>query len=440
MADSPETKIEPLVQERRSLRRIFPALLLVMVLGALGIAALVGWQDRKPTREDGPGYHWQQALQALQADDLPLAKTHLAQCLEVWPIHAEAHFLLARACRRTDDPSSWQAHLRRAEVLGWDKDSVHFERDLMQAQRGNLRQVEEGLLAELASPSPEGEIAFEALAKGYLKTHQLDALLALTRQWMERSPDHWQPRLFRGRVFQLGHSTDAAIAEYRQVLELKPDQLDARRELADVLMMNAEYQKALEEFQTYLPRRPDDPDAQVGLANCQFSLGQFEAARATLAALFAKHKEHAAGYFVRAKVELALNQPNEALHWLRRAEVLAPHEPDITYNLVLALRRVGQQEEAKKYEQQLQAIRRQFDRLDDLKKQILSNPRSAALRQQAGAVALDLGRNEEAMHWLESALQLEPNHGPTHKLLAEYYEKVGDRRRAADHRRQAEGK
>src|SRR5438445_12961626 len=113
--------------------------------------------------------------------------------------------------------------------------------------------------------------------------------------------------LFRGRVFQLCHSTDRAIAEYRRVLELKPDHLEANLELANALMVNAAFQEAAEHFQTYLQRCPDEPGASVGLANCQFSLGQFEAARTSLETLFSRYKGHAAGFFVRAKVELALN-------------------------------------------------------------------------------------------------------------------------------------
>src|SRR5438105_10160138 len=248
MADSPATKSEVSFQERCFARWFVVALVAVFFLGALGTYALVRWQGPKEALEDGAGSHWQQALQALEAADFPQAKTHLAQCLEVWPIHAEAHFLMARTCRRANDYSGWQVHLRRAEVLGWDKDSLRLERDLMQAQRGNLRGVENSLLDHLDSLPPEEEVIREALAKGYLKTQLLDALLELTRTWVERYPDHWQPRLFRGRVFQLGHSTDRAIAEFRHVLERKPDHLEAHLELAEALMVNAEFQEALEHF------------------------------------------------------------------------------------------------------------------------------------------------------------------------------------------------
>src|SRR5260370_41891565 len=136
MSDSPATKIEVSSQERCFARRFVVALVAVFFLGALGTYALVRWQAPKKGED---GSHWQQAVQALEADDFALAKTHLAQCLEVWPIHAEARFLMARTCRRADDYAGWQVHLRRAEVLGLDKDSLHLERAPMQAPAGALR-------------------------------------------------------------------------------------------------------------------------------------------------------------------------------------------------------------------------------------------------------------------------------------------------------------
>ncbi len=322
--------------------------------------------------------------------------------------------------------------------MGWNKDALDLERDLMQAQQGHVLPVERKLLDYLAAHPADEEIVCEALARGYLAAQLLVPLLELTRIWIERYPDHWQPHLSRGRVFQLGHSTDRAISEYRYVLERKPDHAAAHRELAEALMVNAEFAEALTHFEAYLRHHPEEPGAQVGRANCQFSLGQFDAARASLDQLFSRTQEVAAACFVRAKVELAVDQPGEALRWLTRAEALAPHEPDITYYQVLVLQRLGRADEAKKYEQKLQTDRRQFDRLDEIKKQILTDARNPTLRQQAGAVALSLGRKLEALNWLDSALLLEPNHAPTHRLLAEYYEKSGEGQRAAYHRRQAE--
>lgn len=311
----------------------------------------------------------------------------------------------------------------------------------MQAQSGDLHAVEQRLLADLSKASPSEQInIFEALAQGYLKIDRLTDVLALTREWIERYPNQWQPRFFRGRVFQLGHSPDRAIAEFRRLLELNPDHVYAHFELAGALLLNSNLPEAREHFQIFLRHYPDDPAALAGLANCQFSLGEFEAAEATLSKLLAKQPEHAAGCFLQAKLELARNKPQEALRWLKRGEALAPYEMDILYNLVLVYQRLGKDDEAKQAEQKLHEARQRFNRLGAIKKQILTEPGSANLRHEAGAIALGLGREEEALHLLHSVLHLDPNHQATHQLLADYYVKHGDGMRAANHRRKAQEK
>ena len=80
-----------------------------------------------------------------------------------------------------------------------------------------------------------------------------------------------------------------------------------------------------------------------------------------------------------------------------------------------------------------------FERLEDLKKQLLKDPENTALRFEAGTVCLELHREEEAARWFQSVLRLDPRHVPTHKTLADYFQKHGDSQRAEYHRRRAEG-
>jgi Tfp pilus assembly protein PilF len=418
--------------------RLLLALGLLLLLGALGV--FIPWRQPNSADDNSASSHWQQALQALAQDDFVLAKSHFAQCLQVWPLNAEVHFLLAQASRRADDPAGWQVNFRRAEVLGWDRSSLDLERDLMQAQSGDLQRIENRLLNRLDSSSGDEELIREALAKGYLKTDHLDALLALTRTWISHYPDHWQPRLFRARALQLLHSVDAAVNEYGRVLELKGDHAEAHFELAGALLVNSRFREAAAHFQRYLQSHSTDSAALVGLANCQLSLGEMKAARATLDRLFAMHQEGAAGLFVRAKIELAEGRPEQALHWLKKAEARAPHETDITYNLIQTFQQLGNQQEAQAYVRKLQDLRQKYEQLERIKTRIRAQPEDLALRDEAGALSLGLGRYEEAGRWLGSALQLDPNHRPTHQIMAEYFQKLGKADLAAYHQRKSDGK
>src|SRR5205823_186963 len=102
----------------------------------------VGWKARhlftlSPVVTEAES-HWQQANEAIVAREFPQAIAHLERCLESWPLNAEAHFLMARTCRRANQLSDWQQHLARAAVLNWPKDQIDLEMQLQRAQRGDI--------------------------------------------------------------------------------------------------------------------------------------------------------------------------------------------------------------------------------------------------------------------------------------------------------------
>jgi tetratricopeptide (TPR) repeat protein len=151
--------------------------------------------------------------------------------------------------------------------------------------------------------------------------------------------------------------------------------------------------------------------------------------------LLDRQNDHAAGLLLRAKVEIVTGSPAEALKWLQRAETLAPAETDIVHTLALVARQLGQPEAAQKYEARLHELRQQIDRLETLRKQIQDEPENLTPRYEAGVASLRLRREEEAAEWFQSVLRLDPKHVPTHQALAEHFEAVGDRKRAAYHRK-----
>jgi Tfp pilus assembly protein PilF len=46
---------------------------------------------------------------------------------------------------------------------------------------------------------------------------------------------------------------------------------------------------------------------------------------------------------------------------------------------------------------------------------------------------LENGHQQEGLKWTSEILRAEPRHGPTHRLLAEYYQKQGNAGRANYH-------
>ena len=56
-------------------------------------------------------------------------------------------------------------------------------------------------------------------------------------------------------------------------------------------------------------------------------------------------------------------------------------------------------------------------------------------RFEAGSILLRVGEEEEGLRWLRSALRVDPTHRPTHRALADYYQRKGDKEQAEKHRK-----
>ena len=62
------------------------------------------------------------------------------------------------------------------------------------------------------------------------------------------------------------------------------------------------------------------------------------------------------------------------------------------------------------------------------------NPNDPALHYEAAMITMRAGYVEEGVHWLQSCLKVDPNYAPAHKVLATYYQRVGDQGRFNYHR------
>jgi tetratricopeptide (TPR) repeat protein len=408
-------------------------------LAALGV---LGYWYFGPARQATPPageaeLHWRQAQAAYESGDLAACQAHLGRCLEDWPLHAGAHFLLARTCRRLDNLPEWETQAHWAGLLGWPKEELDFEGRLARAQSGELAQTEALLQNQLDARPADEFLIVEALVKGYLEMHRLHDALHWCTQWQERYPNDPSPWYYRGRAFVESQAPVRAIEDFSHALELKPDFADARRRMASLLMSLGRFQEALGHYEACSASQPDNLDVLLGLASCQFSLGRMADARATLERLIARQPDYPAGLLLQAKLTLGENRPAEALALLRRADLLAPNRTDILTTLTLACRQEHREDEARQYEQKLSRLHEQVRRLEELGGRIRDDPANPALRHEAGTICLALGQEPEAMRWFKSVLRLDPKYQPTHKLLADYWQKHGDPVRAEHHRRLA---
>jgi tetratricopeptide (TPR) repeat protein len=410
--------------------------LLIMVGVGLGLRMADPWHwwDRK-TSEHSVHRYLDQANLAIQDGDFALAKTHLQAILEICPLNARVQFLMARTCRRDDDPAAL-GYLDLAESFGWPRDQILLEHRLRQAQSGDTWSVEEALLEELNRLTPEEQVILEGLVKGYLNSARFADAVAIATTWIKRYPDDWLSYLDRGRGYQGLGQWEKAISDYQKVLKTHPESISATLWCAEAFWALNDYQNALDTYQAYRKMAPDDWESLFAIAECQFSLRQPEA-RATLENLLNKHPQHRRGLLLAAKIDMAENAPAKALPNLRKAMELGSPDPEVLQALIVVLQELKRFEEADQVEKQHRPILEKTKQFNQLKGKIQAEPRDPSLRYQAGILALELGHEKDARDWFQTVLYIDPGHRATHLTLADYWSKHGEPERAAYHRRRA---
>jgi tetratricopeptide (TPR) repeat protein len=369
---------------------------------------------------------WRKARRAIDDYDFESARRHLEECLKVWPQSAETRFLMARTCRRDGDFDQARQYLKEAKRLNWVQPQIQLEYLLMKAQEGLVRQVEPRLRQSLTEGKGDETIIFEALVIGCLQDNLLDEAHQWVTDWIKNFPDDWHARFWKARILEAGLRYDLAAEEYQQVLENNPGHAESHLRGAEMLLKGDRFSEALPHFQVFLQKDPHSPAALLGLARCQRSLEPPAVARATVDQLLADHPDFAAALLLRGRLELDIDNPQEALDWLRRAEELAPFDRDVNQNLAITYRLLKKDQEAAAYERKRQKIDQDYRRMEELTKLIIENPRNVSLRYEAGSILVGLGNLREGMRWLVSALLIDPGHQPSRSLFAQCLEKVGN--------------
>jgi tetratricopeptide (TPR) repeat protein len=437
------------------------------------------------SRELWARYHYRAAQQAHAAKDPAAEYAHLLQCLRVWTTSGETYLLAAQAARRTGDFDEAEKLLKRSDQLAAPPSSVLLERLLLGFQRHPADYDLHALLATARNAPPNQEAVgelLEALSRACLKSFRLSEARSCLDLWIEREPANLQALLWRGWVLeQVSGNSQLPLADYRQAVWHHPNEASALFRLAEILLRAKLPEEALPHLVTLDEKQPDNPLLLVNLAACRQELGEPAAARTLLDRMLTPQRlrlveqlaeraralqpvpEELAsaswyrqafavapfgndgqahyvvdlyirGLLARAALALADGHPAEAETDLRTAVKLDPFDYSATYQLFLCLEQQGRKEETRDWKARLEQITADQKQMSDLVQQVRQAPRNPAPRCAAGKILLRNGQPGEAIRWLESALHEDSTYEPAHALLTEWYDKAGDRDRAAQHR------
>jgi tetratricopeptide (TPR) repeat protein len=381
--------------------------------------------------------NWQQALAALDRHDLDSASTCLDQYLESRPQDAAAWFLAARTARRRGYYAEAERCLTRSQQISGVTAATRLEWDLFRIQQGDLGDTHIRLRATISPQHPDAAMVLEALAQGYLSNGRLMDALEASDMWVAQNPDDPWSWLWRGRAQEKLVKLDPALADYEQALRIAPQDRNVRLALGALLVHGRQAGKAAEHFEYVLEHFPDDRDAQLGLASCRIDLGESVRAEPLLERILASDPTEARALVLRGKAAMEQGDPSSAERWLKTAVQQAPENIEACHQLILVLRAEGKYTEADARAAHLEALNQDIERMDWLAQAVARSPEDAALRHEAGTIALRLGRDDDGVRWLQSALRCPGDHRPTHAALAKHFAARKDPR-ADLHRRLAQ--
>jgi predicted Zn-dependent protease len=415
------------------------------LLGLL-MVALTGCSEIGDTPQaDAYQKHFEAAKSAQLRRDFVRAQAELAECLKIRKDDPEVHFLAARTARRSGDFKKAETHLKECQRLKGDAAAINLEQLLLRAQRGEIAvlgtkevtAVAKDLTKFVNEKHPETPLILEGQAQGYAAAYRHLEALTCWDALLKHESKNTYALVKKARILRDLQASESAVETYRKALALNPDLFEARLGLAEIFLEEKRISEAKENLDKLHQNHSRTATVVLGLAKCDFYQGQPKSAEKRLVALLAEQPRNGEAWYLRGKVE---DDPARAEKCFRKALELDPNAPEYNYSLFICLMKMDKQEEAKQAKKRYEKIVTELRHLVQLMQKVESKPHDASLRSEVGKILLQHGKEQAGLAWLNSALQDDPNHRPTHLLLADYFERAGQKEQAAKHRRLAKEK
>ncbi len=374
------------------------------------------------------------AASALEKRQHDRASAALAVAKFLQADNAHTQFLLGVTHRRKKDFAAAGQHLQRALDLGFDEEAVRRQQLLALAQTRDFDRVEDRWDELLMSAAADGPEISEAFAELLLSRFEIDGALRVLEAWQSDFPADPGPHMMRGKILVVVRNWKDAEAEYQRAIELDPDNAEAKLQKAICQTKQLKHEEAAAILKQLIDGGNHSADVIVNYAACLRKLQGPQVATELLQKYWTTVSDDIDALLEMGRGHMESEQPAEALTYLKQAVEKNPIDREIRYLYAQALQAAGRGDEAQQEFAYVNEATKPVLKLGQLEPALVEDPDNIELRFQIAEITFRYKSRQEGVNWLHSLLHLQPDHVPTHRLLAEHYEEIGDRERAAKHR------
>lgn len=403
------------------------ALALLAIVGALwGQTAWINfcqWQaERKlAAHEEAQALEW--ISRAAQRD------SHNPQTL----------LIQARAHRRAGQIEAAVEDLTELHRLTGPTDDLQREQWLVEAQVGDLQNLEQHLADMLIDPRGRAADICETFVNSCMLNYRFNDAKRVLKVWQADFPRDPLPPYYRGRILEHQGDWDQAVTEFETALKLDPEHIPSAYNLARVRLAQNNVEAALENYRRCTNLQKNHAAALVGTAVClrlqqdvDAARNKLEQARQLPEAQILKdfqgvgdpvYVAQSAIQLEQGQLELAAGHYEQAVSHLTEALKRNPKDRKARLALANALRGQGKLDEAQEQLKIVAQTQEAIKRLDECFDQLQADLNNADLRAEIGTIFLNYISENQGVVWLKNALYYDPENKLAKQTLSEYYKK-----------------
>jgi predicted Zn-dependent protease len=266
-----------------------------------------------------------------------------------------------------------------------------------------------------------GEIC-EAYAKGYMRIRDFNSAISLLEGWANEIPNDARPYAWIGQIQAELQASEPAETAFRKALSIDPANAQAALGLGQLMVDLKKPADSIPFFKIALASKSLGPAAAVGLAGSLQAESRIEEAVQVLNQASERFPNDYRLLVEKANLDIEQGRYAEAEELLRDDVKSGSKRREIRYAYALALRGLGKVEDSVPHFEYAAEAAKETSTANRKVREVADQPDNLQLRYEIGAAHLRYGNTEDGMMWLQSVLNIDPKHQPTHLALAEYYE------------------